>query len=206
MSKADYVKSIAWTSAKLTLLAMVMFAFCFVVMVPLYNLICKVAGLNGKTGSKAEVVVAEVDNNRTVEVGLVAVNNENMQWEFHPSEDRLSVHPGETVTTHFYAKNPSDRIMVAQAVPSMVPSNATDYFYKTECFCFSQQVLSPHEEAELGLQFIVDPDLPKAVNSIVLSYTLFDITASRQDLVEEARAAGREQRPTEIQTAMKTQN
>ena len=75
--------------------------------------------------------------------------------------------------------------MIGQAVPSMVPHNATDYFHKTECFCFHQQALAPKEEAELGLQFIVDQDIPKAINAIVLSYTLFDVTENMPELVKQ---------------------
>ena len=32
------------------------------------------------------------------------------------------------------------------------------------------------EEADLELVFIVDPDLPESLNTLTLSYTLFDIT------------------------------
>jgi len=66
--------------------------------------------------------------------------------------------------------------MVSQAIPSLVPNNMADYFHKTECFCFDNQPLAAGEQAELKLVFIVDPDLPASVNSMTLSYTLFDIT------------------------------
>ena len=66
--------------------------------------------------------------------------------------------------------------MVAQAVPSVVPFKAAEYFHKTECFCFNQQPLDGGENAELPLRFIVDQDVPKQVHTITLSYTLFDIT------------------------------
>ncbi len=162
-----------------------MFVFCLTVLPPLYDLICDVAGLNGKTKGKSEAVEVAVDTSRTVEVSFVSVNNEGMSWEFGPRDNKLLVHPGEAVTTHFFARNPSEKIMVGQAVPSMVPHNATDYFHKTECFCFNQQVLAPKEEAELGLQFIVDQDIPKGVKSIVLSYTLFDATELMPELVKQ---------------------
>ena len=37
------------TALKLSGVAVVMFAFVFVVMVPLYNVLCDVLGINGKT-------------------------------------------------------------------------------------------------------------------------------------------------------------
>ena len=66
--------------------------------------------------------------------------------------------------------------MVAQAIPNVLPNNAADYFHKTECFCFNSQPLAAGEQAELDLVFIIDPDLPVSVNTVTLSYTLFDIT------------------------------
>lgn len=181
-------------------------------MVPLYNLFCEVAGINGKTRGKSDAVEVKVDTSRTVEVSFVSINNESMPWEFKPTEQKLLVHPGQAVTTNFYVKNPNAYIMVGQAIPSMVPHNATDYFHKTECFCFNQQVLAPHEDAELGLQFIVDQDIPRAVNSIILSYTLFDVTDNMPELVkqkEQELSAKKEEAHSTVDltlTAIHTQN
>ena len=41
----------------------------------------------------------------------------------------------------FLARNPLPKDMVAQAIPSVSPSRAAEYFHKTECFCFNQQPL-----------------------------------------------------------------
>lgn len=68
--------------------------------------------------------------------------------------------------------------MVAQAVPSVVPFKAAEYFHKTECFCFNQQPLDGRSETLMPLRFIVDVDLPKDVKTITLAYTLFDVTES----------------------------
>lgn len=181
----DEKTKVVSTSIFLSIFAAGMFVFCLFVMPPLYDLFCEVAGLNGKTKGKSDAVEAIVDTSRTIEVQFISINNEDMSWEFKPSVEKLSVHPGEAVTTHFYVKNPAKHIMVGQAVPSMVPHNATDYFHKTECFCFNQQALAPLEEADLGLQFIVDQDIPKAVNTIILSYTLFDVTEKMPELVKQ---------------------
>lgn len=187
MANSDQ-QNIQKTMAKLSGLAVLMFVFAVWVMPPLYNLFCEVTGINGKTRGKVEAVSSEVDTSREVKVQFVAVNNESMPWGFAPEEFSLTVHPGQAMTTYFLAKNPTDKIMVGQAVPSLVPSNATDYFLKTECFCFNKQALGPGEEAELGLQFIVDQSLPKGVNTITLSYSLFDVTEmSKSDVEEKAR-------------------
>lgn len=178
------------TTAKLLVFAMVMFAFCMWVMPPLYTLFCELTGLNGKTDSTPYTVVnAEVDTSRTVRVKFIATKHTSMPWAFAPDVFSIDVHPGQAVDTKFLAHNPTKSFMAGQAVPSMAPKNATDYFHKTECFCFNQQILAPGETAELGLQFIVDQALPKAVKTITLSYTLFDVSESSEESIEQVRQA-----------------
>ena len=106
-----------------------------------------------------------------------------MSWNFWPAKGAVRVHPGELQEVSFFVKNPTDKVMVGQAIPSLVPISATQYFHKTECFCFDQQVLQPGEEMEMPMRFIVGRELPKNVQSINLSYALFDVTDSRTDIV-----------------------
>ena len=198
MSRADDRRAIRRTGLSLSALAVAMFAFCLWVMPPLYTLFCELTGINGKTSSEVYTAVpAEVDTERTVRVRFLATKNVSMPWAFAPSEFELLVHPGEAISTYFVASNPTAHYMVGQAVPSMDPKNATDYFHKTECFCFNQQVLAPGERAELGLRFVVDQALPKNVSSITLAYTLFDVTERSADQIEQAKQA-RLVKPPEI--------
>lgn len=170
--------SVAMTVGKLSIVVVVMFAFVFVVMVPLYNVLCDALGINGKTsGERYRVVEATVDTSREIRISFVATNNDGMPWEFRPTDSVLKVNPGAVNNTVFYAKNPLAENMVAQAVPSVSPARAAEYFHKTECFCFNQQPLDGGEETEMALQFIVDQDLPADIKSITLSYTIFDVTA-----------------------------
>jgi cytochrome c oxidase assembly protein subunit 11 len=99
-----------------------------------------------------------------------------MPWKFWSGKGAVRVHPGEAKTVSFFVKNTTSRPMVAQAIPSLVPISATEFFHKTECFCFEQQLLQPGEEVEMPMRFIVGRELPKNVGSINLSYALFDIT------------------------------
>ena len=170
-------KSIAKTVAKLSAVVVCMFAFVFVVMVPLYNTFCEVFGLNGKySGEKYEVVAAKPDESRKIKVVFVANRAEGMPWDFKPKTVEVFVHPGAVANVAYYAKNVTGNDMVAQAVPSFVPARAAQYFHKTECFCFNRQPLAAGHETDLGLQFIVDQELPADISEITLSYTIFDIT------------------------------
>jgi len=175
--RAEGERKILGTTWKTAVVVPLMFAFVFVVMVPLYNLLCEVTGLNGKTqGQYTAEAAGAVDESRTIMVRFVATNNEGMSWEFRPTTEVLRVHPGAENDTTFFAKNPTAAMMTAQAVPSIVPSSAAAYFHKTECFCFNQQHLSAGEAVDMPLRFIVDKDLPASIRTITLSYTLFDIT------------------------------
>jgi len=169
-------KSITKTVSKL--LAVVVFMMLAVpfVMVPLYDVLCEQLGINGKTGGRYEVVEAGVDKSRTVTVQFIATINDQMPWEFRPTVAEIKVNPGAVNSTVFYVKNPRIDDMVAQAIPSLVPYRAAQYFHKTECFCFDQQPLAGGAEAEMPLQFIVDRDLPADINTITLSYTIYDVT------------------------------
>jgi len=172
------------TVAKLGAVAVAMFAFVFVVMVPLYNVLCDALGINGKTSSEAyKAVVVQVDESRSVKVQFLATNNDGMPWAFSPDVTEMVVHPGAANDTVFFAANPTAQSMIAQAIPSVSPSRAAEYFHKTECFCFEQQPLDGNSEAEMPLQFIVDQDLPADIKTITLSYTLFDVTALMRNKV-----------------------
>ena len=165
------------TVTKLVAVAVAMFAFVFVVMVPLYNVLCDALGINGKTSGEAYTAVpAAIDESRLVTVQFVATNNEGMPWDFGPSTTAMKVHPGAVNDTVFHARNPLPRAMVAQAIPSISPARAAEYFHKTECFCFNQQPLDGESAAEMPLQFIVDQELPRDIKTITLSYTIFDVT------------------------------
>jgi cytochrome c oxidase assembly protein subunit 11 len=99
-----------------------------------------------------------------------------MPWIFEPSEEVLTISTGQYYTATFYVKNTTDKKMTAQAVPSVAPSNAAAHLKKLECFCFEQQELAPGEEALLPVKLLVSDELPNAIENIILSYTIFDIT------------------------------
>lgn len=150
-----------------------MFGFGFA-MVPLYDIFCDVTGINGKTGDK--VTLAEnmqVDTSRVIEVEFIASLNESMPWEFKPMQHSIKVHPGEPTRIAYVAINKTDEVIVGQAVPSVAPGRAAEYFQKTECFCFTEQKLEAGEEKQMPVIFVVDPELPDDVSQLALSYTFF---------------------------------
>jgi cytochrome c oxidase assembly protein subunit 11 len=144
---------------RLLLVVVAMFAFGFA-LVPLYDVMCKAFGINGKTGD-AYSGEQTVDESRQVRVQFLSTNAVDMVWGFYPKAEQLDVHPGAVNEMLFIAQNPTDQPMTAQAVPSISPGSAAAYFHKTECFCFTQQVLQPGQRIEMPVRFIVDRDLPR---------------------------------------------
>ena len=71
--------------------------------------------------------------------------------------------------------NQQPRAMQAQAIPSYAPAVAMQYFRKVECFCFKQQALAPNEARQFPVVFVIDPKIPKNVDTITLSYTFFEV-------------------------------
>ncbi|PKI16478.1 cytochrome c oxidase assembly protein [Colwellia sp. 12G3] len=164
------------TVKKLLLVVIAMFGFGFA-LVPLYDVFCDITGLNGKTNSTAVAYTASsVDESRTVRVQFITRNAKGIPWAFEPVINEIDVHPGEMKLVSFYAKNNATHDIIGQAVPSVSPGLAANYFHKIECFCFTQQPLAAGKDVEMSLQFYVDLELPTDIKTLTLSYTLYDIT------------------------------
>lgn len=168
---------------RLLVVVVAMFCFGIFVLPPFYEAMCQVFGINGKTAG-AYQGVQTVDPSRQVRVQFLATNAADMVWSFAPKADELSVYLGESRDMLFVAHNPTDKPMTAQAIPSISPSRAAAFFHKTECFCFTQQVLQPGQRIEMPVRFIVDRDLPADVHRLTLGYTLFDITANKPPVAQ----------------------
>lgn len=153
-----------------------MFGFGFA-LVPLYDVLCDVTGLNGKVRSTpVKEAIYQVDKSREIIVEFMTSLNESTPMVFRPETKKLKVHPGEYYTVNFYAENRTDKAMVAQAIPSISPGLAAEYFKKTECFCFTEQTFKAREGKMMPVRFVVIPDLPAEYKTITLAYTFFDIT------------------------------
>ena len=158
---------------RLLIMTVAMFGFGFL-LVPIYDAFCEVTGLGGKTNKTAAVVEESVVADRSIRLEFDTTINEYAPWEFESSVDMMEIHPGAIYETTFTARNLANRHMTAQAVPSIAPAQAAKYFKKLECFCFTTQEFAAHENRELPVRFIVDSDLPEYIDTITLSYTIFD--------------------------------
>lgn len=148
-------------------------AFAFA-LVPLYDVLCTLTGLNGKTENSAALISTAIpDESRWVTVQFTSNVMPGLGWNFAPKQASIRLHPGQIETVVFVAKNITNQVVVGQAVPSVTPGIASANLKKIECFCFIRQSLAPGEEKEMPLRFFVSPDLPKDVSDMTLSYSFF---------------------------------
>lgn len=159
-----------------------MFGFGFA-MVPMYNVICDVTGLNGRAENlleQAQSDAFDIDRDREVTVEFLAIAND-VPWELDPEVHKLRVHPGEPVQVGYTVRNLSGKAVVAQAIPSVAPGGAAKYLNKLDCFCFSEQRLEPGEERVMPVVFLVDPALDEDISTLTLSYTFFQLDRQKPE-------------------------
>jgi cytochrome c oxidase assembly protein subunit 11 len=148
-------------------------------LVPLYDVLCRAAGIGNAEAKAGKSVVEEtMDPNREVTIEFLAEPASVGSFDFRPKVASMRVHPGKLYDAEFYAKNLTQEPSVAQAVPSISPTGTARYFHKTECFCFSPQKFAAGEGRDLPVRFIVDPQLPSDVDKLTLAYTIYDTTQS----------------------------
>lgn len=154
------------------------FAFGFA-LVPLYSVLCDVTGYGDRSRLvEASEIEASPDENRTVTIEFISTAPTFGAWEFRPVASSMEIHPGRLYEATFLAKNLRERPVTATATPSVAPLQATQYFHKTECFCFTPQPFDAHQTRNLTVRFIVDPKLPANIDRLTLGYAMYDAGGS----------------------------
>jgi cytochrome c oxidase assembly protein subunit 11 len=161
---------------KLAAIPVLMFGFGFA-LVPLYDVFCDITGLNGKTGrvEASEIDASQVDTSRTIEVRFLANTSNGLPWDFQPLVKKMEIHPGQVYEAVFRVRSATDRTTLGQAVPSVSPGLAAEFFNKTECFCFTQQELAGRETLDMPVRFVVGAGISENIEQITLSYTFFSL-------------------------------
>ena len=157
--------------------------------VPLYRVFCQATGYGGTTQRANHDADRVLD--RGIEIRFNADVNAELPWSFRPERRGVAVKVGETRLASFHVQNLSGQTIVGSAVYNVTPDKAGKYFVKTQCFCFTQQVLRPHESADLPVSFYVDPAIVKDrnlddVSTITLSYTFYKAQSQALDKAVDA--------------------
>jgi cytochrome c oxidase assembly protein subunit 11 len=174
-AEPDFARDNRVTLRKLLVVTVMMFGFGFA-LVPFYEKICEVTGINRIVKrDDHRPANTQVDASRSVTVEFDANLRSNLPWTFRPLESSVKVHPCELATVIYEVTNTSDRALTGQAIPSYGPMLAGQFFRKVECFCFDKQQMAPGERRQMPIAFVVDPGLPSEVNTITLSFTFFEV-------------------------------
>ena len=194
MSEPQSQRTNKRTTLLLAGLVVLMFGFGFA-MVPLYDLLCQVTGTQSialRTEMGKRIIETEsVDESRLITVKFDTSVNPNLPWDFSAGTRSLKVHPGKLYAVNFLANNRSSSSVTGQAIPSVAPWQATPYFSKLECFCFTRQTLEGNERVEMPLRFMVSPDLPAEIRSLTLSYSFMKLESGQKaEKVAQAPPSG----------------
>jgi cytochrome c oxidase assembly protein subunit 11 len=147
--------------------------------VPLYRVFCQVTGFAG-TPRRASADQVPGDSGHMISVRFDANTSSALPWRFEPVDTHRNVAIGARNIALFRARNLSDQAVTGTATFNVTPSQAGQYFTKIQCFCFTEQRLSPGQEVNMPVVFFVDPrilDDPSArgISEITLSYTFYPV-------------------------------
>ncbi len=157
---------------RLVLVAVGMFGFGFA-MWPLYNVFCDLTGLGGRGVKVAESSEGVQQADRQVRIRFDATTNSSLPWDFEAVDRSMTVTLGKMSEALYLASNPTDQVTVGHAIYNVTPPEASLYFVKTECFCFTEQLLNAGESREMPVYYFIQPDLPEYIKEITLSYTFY---------------------------------
>ena len=186
--------------AGLTAMVIVMNGFAYAT-VPAYRAFCQSFGFAGipiveSSAPEADAVLAD----RTVTVRFNSDIEPALDWRFKPVQRSVDLHVGETGLAFYEASNRDSTPVTGTATFNVTPLKAAPYFVKIDCFCFTEQTLSPGETTQMPVTFFVDPAIAEDQNlddvtEITLSYTFF---RDRDAEVDRKAAALRADEPTNV--------
>jgi cytochrome c oxidase assembly protein subunit 11 len=159
--------------------------------VPLYDWFCRVTGFGGTPQVATAAPDAAFD--RKITVRFDANIARGLPWRFAPEVTSVDVRLGEVATVYYTVINQSARETAGVAGYNVAPPQTGGYFAKINCFCFTEQRLSPGERREMAVVFYVDPALARDadqddLNTITLSYTFYPASEPQPGVAENARA------------------
>lgn len=145
--------------------------------IPFYNWFCRVTGYAGTTQvATAEDVEDQVILDEMITIRFDANVDSKLPWSFRPLQHEMKLRIGATGMALYEAVNNSDQPVTGRASYNVAPDIAGSFFYKIDCFCFTEQTLLPGERVEMPVIFEVDPEIVSdrdayKVRDITLSYT-----------------------------------
>ncbi|MDE3038680.1 MAG: cytochrome c oxidase assembly protein, partial [Pseudomonadota bacterium] len=130
--------------------------------VPLYKLFCQATGYGGATGRALHAPLEA--GSRTFTVTFNADVHPGLPWKFYPERRSVKVTVGKQALAYFRAENLSNHPITGRAIYNVIPLEAGSYFFKIQCFCFSNQTLLPGQKVDMPVLFYIAPGVSKDTN------------------------------------------
>ena len=147
--------------------------------VPLYRVFCQATGFAG-TPRLDQGAQAPGDTGHMISVRFDANTAPALPWRFRPIDSHRNVAIGARNIALFEARNLSDHTVTGSATFNITPAQAGQYFTKIQCFCFTEQRLTPGQDVQMPVVFYVDPKIlddpdTRNISEITLSYTFYPV-------------------------------
>ena len=147
--------------------------------VPLYRVFCQATGFAG-TPRLDQGAQAPGDTGHMISIRFDANTAPALPWRFRPVDSHRNVAIGARNIALFEARNLSDHTVTGSATFNITPAQAGQYFTKIQCFCFTEQRLTPGQDVQMPVVFYVDPKIlddpdTRNISEITLSYTFYPV-------------------------------
>jgi cytochrome c oxidase assembly protein subunit 11 len=153
-------------------IAVVMVAFAFVVLPPLYSLFCRTGGSEMNPNNPAVANAVDVPTGRFVEVFFEGKVFDQLKVRFAPETTAQRVEVGSDSRNVYRLQNLSDETIHFRAIHQVDPGVIQQHFGMKVCFCFQDQELGPGEERELPVVYRFDPAMDARVQDVTICYSL----------------------------------
>ena len=155
--------------------------------VPLYQMFCSATGYGGtalkiaQDKSVSSLADKSLRPERPLRIKFAGQASASIPWRFTPLQNEVTCVPGESVLAFYNATNTSDETVIGLSIYNVVPSKASIYFNKVQCFCFEEQRLEAGESVDMPVLFFIDPEFADDPNladisDLTLSYTFFKVS------------------------------
>ena len=152
--------------------------------VPLYKMFCQLVGIPvPAVATESNDGPQQVDG-RVVEIRFMAATDPQMPVQLKRLTPGVKVKVGEPTLIAYEATNPTDKDITGIAIHTVTMHgdveslDAGQYINLLKCFCFDAFTYPAGKTVQLPVSFTVKSDLPQGVNTLVFSYTLYDINSA----------------------------
>lgn len=167
---------------------LLMLAFVFGVLVPLYGILCNLTGSQMKPNNNG-IVLAEVGTGqgRMIEVFFEPRVLDGLPVAFTVDHPHQRIEVGVRTFNTFRLKNLADHAVDLRPIHLVSPQHAALTFHMPVCFCFTDQTVEAGGEREFPVVYGFGEGTDSRVKDVTIGYTLLAIRAGESLQASEER-------------------